>query len=69
MQAKYGFKPLGDADGPVKNAIFGGNNARLYSFQQHASAWKGDRFAALKDDYEAEGAARSNLRYGYVRVA
>jgi len=25
-----------------------------------------DRFAALKADYEKRGAARSNLRYGYV---
>src|ERR1700756_4714687 len=30
MQKKYGFAPLGDALGPVKTAIFGGNNARLY---------------------------------------
>jgi hypothetical protein len=27
---EYGYKPLGAADGPVKTAIFGGNNARLY---------------------------------------
>jgi hypothetical protein len=25
-----------------------------------------DRFAALKADYVANGAGRSNLRYGYV---
>jgi hypothetical protein len=30
MQKKYGFKPLGSATGPVKTAIFSGNNARLY---------------------------------------
>ena len=27
----------------------------------------GDRFAAMKEDYLKNGAARSNLRYGYVR--
>ena len=27
MQKKYGFKPLGPADGPIKTAIFGGNSA------------------------------------------
>ena len=30
MQNKFGYAPLGAADGPVKSAIFGGNNARLY---------------------------------------
>ena len=68
MQAKYGFASLGPADGPVKNAIFGGNSARLYGFRQHASAWTSDRFAAMKGDYEQAGPARSNLRYGYVGV-
>jgi predicted TIM-barrel fold metal-dependent hydrolase len=68
MRAKYGFAALGEADGPVKTAIFGGNSARLYGFQQHASLWSSDRFAELKGDYEQAGPARSNLRYGYVRV-
>ena len=34
MQKKYGFKPLGAADGPVKTAIFSGNNMRLYGVQK-----------------------------------
>src|SRR5579863_3810377 len=67
MQAKYGFKPLGAADGPLKTAIFSGNSARLYGIgQQHAEAIKGDRFAQMKADYVAQGGGRSNLRYGYV---
>jgi hypothetical protein len=33
MQKKHGFAPLGPADGPVKTAIFGGNNAKLYDVQ------------------------------------
>ena len=36
MQKKYGFKPLGAADGPVKTAIFGGNNMRLYGLAASA---------------------------------
>jgi predicted TIM-barrel fold metal-dependent hydrolase len=65
MQKKYGFKPLGPADGPVKSAIFGETNARLYKYERRA-ALAGDRFAALKQEYERAGAERSNLRYGYI---
>jgi len=65
MQKKYGFKPLGPADGPVKSAIFGETNARLYKYERRA-ALAGDRFAALKQEYEQAGAERSNLRYGYI---
>jgi uncharacterized protein len=67
MQNKYGFKPLGPADGPIKTAIFGGNSARLYGLdRQHAERVNHDRFAAMKTDYLANGGGRSNLRYGYV---
>ncbi len=65
MQKKYGFAPLGAADGPVKSAIFGENNARLYKYERRA-ALATDRLAALKAEYEQAGPARSNLRYGYV---
>ena len=67
MQKKYGFKPLGAADGALKNAIFAGNAMRIYNMhEKHASAVHGDTFAAMKDDYERNGPGRSNLRYGYV---
>jgi uncharacterized protein len=66
MQQKYGFKPLGPADGAVKTAIFGRNVARLYNFEQHAMLHRADRFAEIKAAYEQAGPARSNLRYGYV---
>ena len=36
MQKKYGFAPLGPADGPVKRAIFGENSARLYKYDRRA---------------------------------
>lgn len=68
MQRTHGFAPLGPADGPVKTAIFGGNNARLYGVNPAVAAAEaaGDRFALLKRDYLARGAAPSNRRYGYV---
>ena len=65
MQKKYGFNALGPADGPVKNAIFGATNARLYKYERR-SALATDRVAVAKAAYEEKGTARSNLRYGYV---
>ena len=70
MQKKYGFKPVGPADGPIKTAIFGGTNAKLYNYDLSKRSDIGpgkDRFARMKDEYEKSGPARSNLRYGYVR--
>jgi uncharacterized protein len=66
MQKKYGFTPLGPADGPVKTAVFSGNSARLYGLEKHAEVVNQDRFAALRSDYQTNGPGRSNLRYGYV---
>jgi hypothetical protein len=68
MQKKFGFAPLGPAEGPVKTAIFGDNNARLYGIQPKHTMLelKGDRFAAMKADYEKLGPEPSNTRYGYV---
>jgi predicted TIM-barrel fold metal-dependent hydrolase len=65
MQKKYGFKPLGAADGPIKSAILGETNARLYKYERRA-ALATDRVASMKAAYEQAGPARSNLRYGYV---
>jgi uncharacterized protein len=64
MQKKHGFAPLGAADGEVKTAIFGENNARLYNYQKKAGL---DRFDHLKAEYERLGPDPSNRRYGYVR--
>ena len=68
MQKKFGYAPLGPADGPVKTAIFGDNNARLYNIQPKRAMLdiKGDRFAMMKAQYEKAGAEPSNTRYGYV---
>ncbi|HEX9271764.1 MAG TPA: amidohydrolase family protein [Candidatus Binatia bacterium] len=68
MQKKHGFKPLGPADGQVKKAIFGDNNARLYNFSpQQRSALENDHFAQIKENYKKEGEGRSNRTYGYIR--
>jgi hypothetical protein len=68
MQKKHGFSPLGPADGPIKTAIFGGNNAKLYGIEPKKAGleFRNDRFAALKAEYEKAGPEPSNLRYGYV---
>jgi hypothetical protein len=71
MQKKYGFTPVGAADGPIKNMIFGGTNAKLYNFDTSKRTDIGpnrDRFALMKEQYERSGPARSNLRYGYVNA-
>ncbi len=68
VRKQHGFAPLGEATGPVKTAIFSGNSARLYGVNpSHAArAAAQDQLASLKTEYEANGTARSNLRYGYV---
>jgi hypothetical protein len=67
MQKKYGFQPLGPADGPIKTAVFGGNATKLYNFDKRAELAQPDRFAEIKADYVKNGPGRSNLRYGWVR--
>ncbi len=70
LQKKYGYKPLGAADGPVKTAIFGDNNARLYNVKPQLRAeLAGDKLAEYKVLYEKHGAGRTNLAYGFVTKA
>jgi len=50
LRRKYALQPLGPADGPVKTAIFGGNNARLYNYKpQHRAALENDRLASYRE--------------------
>jgi hypothetical protein len=71
MQRKYGFAPLGPADGPLKRAVLGDNGARVYgiSRQDAAAGWREDALAARRAAYRAGAPQRSNLAYGYVRKA
>jgi uncharacterized protein len=67
LQRKYALKPLGAADGPLKTAVFGGNNARLYNYKPEQRAeLANDKIAAYKEIYERDGAGRTNLAYGYA---
>ena len=67
MQKKFGYAPLGAADGPVKTAIFGDNNARLYNYKPDLRAQLvGDKLALNKAIYEKHGSGRTNMAYGYV---
>jgi predicted TIM-barrel fold metal-dependent hydrolase len=67
LQRKYGLKPLGPADGAIKNAVFGGNNARLYNYTpQQRAALAGDKIAQYRETYARAGAGRTNLAYGYA---
>ena len=74
MQEKYGFAPLGGAESPVKQQIFGLNSARLYNLDLRANYGRlnEDKFAQIKRDYEAAGkltALRDNTAYGYIAKA
>jgi hypothetical protein len=67
VQKRYGLKPMGPADGPVKSAILGGNNARLYGYTpKMQAALQDDKVAYYKSIYEKHGGDRSNLAYGYI---
>jgi hypothetical protein len=67
IQKKYGLAPMGPADGPVKRAILGENNARLYGYTPAKRAeLTTDKVAHYKDLYDAQGGDRSNRAYGYV---
>jgi uncharacterized protein len=68
MQKRFGFKPLGAADGPVKTAIFSANSVRLYDYKAPAKWLKMDRFAEVREEYMRSGPRRTNLRYGYAAV-
>jgi predicted TIM-barrel fold metal-dependent hydrolase len=68
LQKKFGFAPLGEADGEVKRNILGLNSARHYGIdvEKTEAAFAGDKLAALRIEYETEGADRSNLAYGFI---
>ncbi|HEX6692928.1 MAG TPA: hypothetical protein VF110_17445, partial [Burkholderiales bacterium] len=67
IQKKYGLAPMGPADGPVKRAILGENNARIYGYSPAKRAeLQTDRLAYYKSIYEKHGSERTNLAYGYV---
>jgi uncharacterized protein len=71
MQKKYGFAPLGAANGPVKNQIFGYNSARLYNLELRTEyrPLTMDKFAQIKEEYRMAGTLdqlRDNAAYGFI---
>ena len=65
MQQRFGFAPLGPADGPVEGDILGYNAACHYRLDLAANL-DGDGIGQIKPAYLADGQVRSNLAYGYV---
>jgi predicted TIM-barrel fold metal-dependent hydrolase len=70
LQQRFGFAPLGAADGAVRNAILGLNSARLYGLSLDTAGRPAgtddDTFAGLRSDYQDAGARPSNTTYGFV---
>ena len=66
LQRRFGFAPLGPADGPVKTAIFGENSRRMYKYDTRWADLQQDGISRAKTEYAAAGQERSNLAYGYV---
>lgn len=65
MQKKFGFAPLGPADGQVKSDILGYNGARHYRLDLSENL-ENDGFGRIKAAYLKDGQPRTNLAYGYV---
>jgi len=71
MQRKYGFAPLGAANGRVKNQILGLNSAGMYNINLRASypRFTEDKFAQIKEEYRTAGTLdtlRDNAAHGWI---
>jgi hypothetical protein len=71
MQKKYGFAPLGPANGATKAQILGLNSARLYNLDLRADyrPLTEDKFAQIKHEYRMAGTLdtlRDNAAHGYI---
>ena len=71
LQDKLELAPLGPADGPVKNAIFGINAAGQYGLAldtqgRPVTDYAGDALSQLKAAYLAAGNERDNLFWGWI---
>ncbi len=69
LQEKFGFAPLGAADGKVKSDILGLNAAKLYDLSEEetkVSYYVNDEMAKTKLAYQNAGGERSNMVYGFL---
>jgi len=72
LQDKLDLAPLGPANGPIKNAIFGINAAGQYGLEldeqgQPVADYAGDELSRLKAEYLAAGHQRDNLFWGWIQ--
>ena len=72
LQDKHDLEPLGPADGPVKNAIFGINAAGQYGIELDSDGhpienYKDDELSRLKAEYSDAGNQRDNLFWGWIQ--
>lgn len=71
MQQRHDFAPLGAANGPVKQAIFSANAARVFNLDRaftENAAWKTDKLSLAREEYWSGGGELSNTFYGFVRA-
>ena len=73
LQDRLGLEPLGPADGPTKNAIFGINAAGQYGLAldragRPLAGYADDGIARCKAEYLAAGHQRDNLFWGWIRT-
>ena len=69
LQEKFGFAPLGLADGEVKTAIFSGNASKLYNLSEELTKvgyYAHDEMSKVKKAYQNAGGERSNMVYGFL---
>ncbi|MDP6013578.1 MAG: amidohydrolase family protein [Alphaproteobacteria bacterium] len=68
MQKKHGFAPMGGATSAVKNQIFGYNSANLFELdvREAMAPLEADKFAAIKDKYDAQGGLHPNAASGFI---
>jgi predicted TIM-barrel fold metal-dependent hydrolase len=69
LRIRFGLPELGEADGPIKTAILGGNAAEVYGVPARRAAFEGDGIERMRRDYAARGGPerhRGLHAWGYV---
>lgn len=70
LQERFGLPALGEGRSAIKEAILGGNSARLYGLtaaEATKAHYAGDRLSGFRAQYVADGADPSNATYGFLR--
>ncbi|MEO0464599.1 MAG: amidohydrolase family protein [Pseudomonadota bacterium] len=67
---RFGYEPLGEADGPLKRAILGANAAPLYDVdpdKYRKSAVEGQHLDQIVETYRRNGGVPDNWTHGYAQ--